>query len=212
MAGMQPQQYPPQQPQLPQQPQPPANDPYHFIMNPQQPAPRRRIGKPSGLLAWVGIVAVVVVLFVIIFSILRGGSGDTKPFVTLVQEQQEIVRIASAQASAVQGQNVKNFVMNTQLSIASDQTRLKELLSKNGVKVSEKQLEALASTSTDAQLTSAASSSTLDATLVTVLQKELTDYQSTLSQAYKATSNKPAKALLADLNEHAALLLAQSKQ
>jgi hypothetical protein len=215
---MNPQQYPPQQPpfqpQPPQQPQPmpPANDPYHFILNPEQPSQSRKLPRPRGILMLVALLAVVVIVLVILVAIFRGGGADTKPFVTLLQEQQEIIRISSAQGRSLQKQNVKNFVTNTELSMTSDQAKLKTFLGKNGVKVSSKQLAALASTTTDARLESAVSSSTLDATMVEVLQKELTDYQATLSQTYKATSVKSTRALLTELNNNANLLLTQSKQ
>jgi hypothetical protein len=65
---------------------------------------------------------------------------------------------------------------------------------------------------TDKQLTDAVSTSTLDTAYTTILQNQLTQYQAALSQAYQSTSNKSTRALLNQLNQHAELLLTQSKQ
>jgi hypothetical protein len=202
---------PPYQPQ-PTAPQPSADDPYHFIMNPA-PAPKRMsLGSPKGLLFVIGAVAAVIIILVVILAVIRGGGTDTKPYVTLVTQQQEIVRVAGLEESSLRQQNVKNFVMNTQLSMASDQAQLKEFLSKNGVKISSKELAKTAHKDTDTRLADAVSSSTLDSVLVSELQQELADYQAALARAYKASSSKNTRALLTELHDHATLLLTQSKQ
>jgi hypothetical protein len=204
---MPPQQYPPNQPYT-QPPQQPGQ--YDFILSPQQHQPRQ-FGRPKNLLFLIGTATVVIVLLVIVLNLVRGGGGDTKPFVTVVQRQQEIVRIAALQSEALQSQTTRNFVATTELGLQSDQEQLVAFLKERGVKISKKEI-ATTNRSVDKQLTDAISTSTLDSTLTGVLQNQLEQYQSALSQAYQGTNSKSARALLVELNQHAELLLDQSKQ
>lgn len=208
-------QYPPAGPSYPPapvQPQQPVEDPYHFILNPAAPPKGPGVGKVKGVLLLVGIVAVVVILLVVIMSFLRGGGTDTKPYVAMVTQQEEIIRVAGLKESSLQQQSVKNFVINTRLSIAADQTKLKNFLAENDIEVSKKELLTSVDKTTDEALESAVSSSSLDAVLVAELQEEIAEYQSSLGKAYRASTSKTTRALLTDLNNHAELLLAQSKQ
>lgn len=189
-----------------------SQDPYHFIMNPEQPRRSYTPNKMKGILFIVGAVSIILILFIVILSMIRGGGGVNEQFITIAQEQQEIIRVAGLQEGAVQKQNTKNFITNTSLSLKSDQAKLRQFMAEHGVKVSEKQLALKRNATTDTELTSAISTSTLDAVLTKELQDELTVYQSTLGKTYQATTGKQSRTLLVELNETAKLLLAQSKQ
>ena len=189
-----------------------APNQYDFIMNPQPNPGPKRLTSPAGLFFIVGVLVVIVVLFAVIFSINRGGGGDTKPFVRAAQEQQEMARVAKLQFSSLTQQNVKNFAMNTQLSMMSDQQLLTTYLKQHGSGVSAKTLNAGMHGQTDTALANALSTNSLDAAVLSELQNELQAYQATLSQAYTGTHSASARALLTQLNDHAKLLLAQSKQ
>jgi hypothetical protein len=196
-----------------QQPQQPApQDPYHFILNPEQPKRSSSFGKPTGLLFIVGAVAVVVVLFVVILSIAKGGGSSNQPYITVAQDQAEISRVAGLDVEQVQSASVKNFATTAQLTMASDSSSFVTYLAKHGVKVSKKQLAAGKQATTDAQLTSAISSNTLDATLRSTLQNELKQYQTDLAKAYNGTTSNSTRAELKKLNSNAELLLTQSQQ
>jgi hypothetical protein len=207
---------PNQAPQQPSYNQPPASEapqnPYHFILNPEQPKRSSPFGKPTGLLFIVGAVVFVVILFVIILNIARGGGSSSQPYVTVAQEQVEISRVAGLDLGRVQDTDVKNFATTTRLTMASDSTAFTTFLGEHGVKISKKQLAAGVVSTTDAQLTSAISSNTLDPTLRTVLQNELKQYQSDLAKAYRITSNGSTRTMLKQLNNNAELLLTQSTQ
>jgi hypothetical protein len=202
------QQPPYNQPPAPQAPQ----DPYHFILNPEQPKRSSSLGKPAGLLFIVGAVAIVVVLGVVILSIAKGGGSSSQPYVTVAQEQVEIGRVAGLDLDQVQGTNVKNFATTTELTMATDSSTFTTFLGKNGVKISKKQLAAGMQSTTDAQLTSAISSNTLDSTLRATLQNELKQYQTDLAKAYRTTTSNSTRAMLKQLNTNAELLLTQSQQ
>jgi hypothetical protein len=96
--------------------------------------------------------------------------------------------------------------------MATDSSTFTTFLGKNGVKISKKQLAAGMQSTTDAQLTSAISSNTLDSTLRATLQNELKQYQTDLAKAYRTTTSNSARAMLKQLNTNAELLLTQSQQ
>lgn len=179
------------------------------------PPPAKRsvsLGSPKGIMFIVGAVALVVILLVVIVSVSKGGNPAAKDMVLAAQEQQEIARIASAQVGVVTQQNVQNFVANTSLSMSSDQRTLTGYLGQHGVKVSVKGLKAGMDSSTDAEIANAVTTNSLDPTVQKILQDELAQYQMTLGRAYTNSASPSARALLTQLNDHAQLLIAQSKQ
>ncbi len=195
-----------------QQPQQPPQDPYHFILNPEQPKRASSFGKPAGLLFIIGAVAVVVVLAVVILSIARGSSGSSKPYLAVAQDQAEIGRVAGLDQDQVKEDSVKNFAATTKLTMSTDSTTFATYMGRHGVKISSKQLTAGTNSATDAQLTSAISSNTLDVTLRSVLQNELKHYQADLAKAYQTSTSSSTRAVLKQLNANAQLLLTQSSQ
>jgi hypothetical protein len=205
---------PPQQPQYPpQQPAPqPTQDPYHFIMNPEQPRRSSSLKSPVGLLFIVGAIAVVVVLLVVILSIVRGGGADKQPLITVAQDQQEMGRVAALNVNQLKDPSVKNFATTTQLTMATDSVSYTGYLGKHGVKISKKQLARGRNSMTDSQLQSAIASNTLDSTLKSALQTELKQYQTDLAKAYQSSTGKSTRAELNQLNTNADLLLTQSQQ
>lgn len=206
---------PPQQPYTPS-PQPseqrPDHERYEFIMNPQQPkrGPISVMGNTKALLFITGVIAVVVILLVIVFSFARGGGTDKAPYIKIAQQQQEIIRVAGLQGQNLTNQDVKNFVVNTELSLASDQQTYYALLGRNKIKVSEKQLELGQNSATDTALQNAQDSSTLNEALPAELRQQLEGYQASIQQAYQAAGPITRQVLL-ELYNNAALLIQQSK-
>lgn len=206
---------PPQQPSYPPQGQAPQSgspDPYHFILNPEQPKGPSSVGRPVGILFIVGAVAVVIILLVVILNIARGGGTDSKPLLTVAQEQQEIGRVAGLDIDQLPDGNIKNFVLTTKLTMSTDSASYTSYLGKHGVKVSQKQLALGKNATTDAELANAISTNSLDTTLQSILQNELQQYQTDLAKAYRSTSGTATRTVLKQLNNNAQLLLAQSKQ
>ncbi|MCA9324692.1 hypothetical protein KDA23_01315 [Candidatus Saccharibacteria bacterium] len=203
---------PPQQPYTPQTPPQPGNERYDFIMSPEQPkrSVMPSLGNPKSLLFIVGVVAVVVILLVVVLGAVRGGGIDKTPYVAIAQQQQEIIRVAGLQEQNLTNQDVKNFVVNTELSLASDQQTFYALLGRNKIKVSEKQLALGQNNATDAALQNAQDSSTLNQALPAELRKELESYQASIQQAYQAAGPFTRQVLL-ELYNNAALLIKQSK-
>lgn len=203
-------------PQMPAPAAPPSgtpHDPYEFIMSPNQPGKQRLLpGGPMKLLIILG--GAVILLFIIIIgaSLFSGSNPAAKSFLTVAQQQQEIARVAGLQAGALRAPGAKNLATTAQLSMQSDSAALAEYMQQNGMKASSKQLSAGINSATDTKLQNAQNTNSLDATFVSELQAELMAYHSSLKKTYAQTTGKNGRALLITLDEHATLLLEQSKQ
>jgi len=204
----------PQQPT----PQPPANQTpngqYDFIMNPEKPSrPKMSLdGTTQKLIVGVAILAVVVIVLAVVMSLMRGGNANADLMTSVAQQQQEIIRVSQLQADAVSDQDTKNFVINTLLSMQSDQQTYLDLLASNGVKVSDKQLALGQNSATDTTLENAVASNSLNDAIAAELRRELQQYQGSVQQLYSVTSGQNGRAVLQNLYDNAGLLIEQSKQ
>lgn len=204
---------PPQNTYPPAPPPPPVNPTqYEFIMTPGSQPRSKMPGGPTKLLVIVGGLAAIVIVAVILLSAFSGNKVDDKPFIAVARQQQEIIRVSDLQYSSLSRQNVKNFAINSQLSLSTDKSKFLLELKKHGIKISDKQILAGANTATDTTLTNAQASSTLDTTLQSTLQEELKTYQTALKQTYAVTKSVKVREMLKSLNDNAELLLKQSQQ
>jgi hypothetical protein len=192
--------------------EPLQNTPYDFIMNPSVKPPKRGLGLPGGT-KLVYIAGSGVLLVIIVFAVLSltSGGSNSPALTSIAQQQAELTRVAELHYSDIHDTATKNFVISTQLSLASAQTEYLQYLSSNGAGIGEKQIALGMNAQTDAALDAAQTSGTLDSTVRTTLQTGIERYQVTLQSAYNASGNPKTKALLKDLFEQAALLLEQSK-
>jgi hypothetical protein len=197
----------PQQAPLPQQ-----HD-YEFIVNPGARPKRTPLSLPGGsllkrVLVACGALFGLIVLIIIIKGLLGGGTDFTS-FITVAQDQQELIHL-STNATQQQGLDTtsQNFAITAQLSLTSAQAQLLTYLKGNHQAVSAKVLNAKVSASLDSQLTTAASNSTYDSTFQQIMQNQLASYQQALSGAYKTAGPVGKKLLSSDYND-AQLLLKQ---
>ncbi len=193
----------------------PANpqSPYGFIMqDAQQSQPSGTFGlggKATKLLALVIGAAIVVIIIGVLVATLSPKSAAEKLYVTLTQDQQEIVRVAALGVSA-SGEESKAFALNTQVSIASDQQTLVQYLANSGVKIDKKQLALKKDTKTDATLNNAKATNTFDSALSDTLITSLEAYRTDIQAAYKETGGKAAQQMLNEEYAHVQLLLKQA--
>lgn len=152
-------------------------------------------------------------ILLILFSVIRGalgGSGKLNSFVTIVQEQQELIHLVS---EASNNQNLpastQNFVATAQLSLNSSQSSTISYLTQNHQKLKPKTLNLRISHSTDKQLTAATAAGTYDQTFRDVMQSELKSYSSTLARTYQTYTGKKGRELLKDCYRQAQLLQIQ---
>lgn len=160
-----------------------------------------------------GAILTIGLIWIILSLVLGGGGKNTAQYVTIVQQQAEMLRITqSAGQDKLTTQDAKNFASNARATLETDQKALINLLAKNGTKIGEKTLAALQSTSTDNALNAAKAIGTYDATYVSTMQSQLRTYQTNLQQTYQKATSTTEKGLLKKSYDNSVLLLEQSNQ
>lgn len=195
-------------------PPPTSQDPYNFIFNPSAAPKKSLFGGGNSTTQRLLVVAaglVVLLIAAIVFANVLGGGSNTTSFLTIAQEQNELIRVANVGAPQIQSAAAKNFVTTTQLALTSDQQQLLAYMGQNGAKVNPKQLVLAQNSMTDKQLSAAQSVGNYDSTLVGILQTQLKDYSSELQRTYKQAKGPVGRQLLSDEYDHAQLLLQQSQ-
>jgi len=205
------------QPQQPTATPPPtSSDQYDFIRQ-YGHQPSGAGGKNASLIGRILIVSggavVLIVLAVVFIKILSAPKDPTVQLLTTIaQQQNELARVAAEPTSNASAQPTLDFAETTALSLQSDQQALIALLAAASKTPDAAILSATQSTITDNALTAAKTNGTYDSTFVDIAQKQLTTYQQTLQQAYKAAQSDKEKQWLAIADNHAQLLLQMSKQ
>jgi len=165
------------------------------------------------LLGTAGVVALL-----IIFVILKGffgGGPDLTAFVTVAQDQQELLHLTgNIPQEQQQGLSVasQNFAATAQAAVNSSQAALIQYIANNGTKIKTKDLNRKVSSSVDNQLQAAIAASTYDQTFQQIMQAQLTTYMHDLSRAYDQTKGPKGRALLSGDYKQAQLLTTQLTQ
>jgi hypothetical protein len=195
--------------------------PYDFIVNPElAPVKRSFSGLSLGgnslatrlLVASAGLLLLVII--VAVFKSLLSGTSNLPSFVTVVQNQQELIHL-STNATTQAGLPVDsvNFASTAELSLTSAQSALTNYLKVNGNKKISTELASInVSSSVDSQLTAAASAGTYDQTFRQIMQTDLGQYQNSLKLAYQKTTGPKGRALLTSDYHQAQLLVTQLNQ
>jgi hypothetical protein len=203
---MDPNHQPPLQPRggLPVQPgaQADPQNPYGFIMDTQR-MPKQSMLKPGSLRGKLLIVVlaglIITLLIVGASSLLKRGSKATiDALVSLVAEQQEIIRVSDIGIKTTTDSNVTTLAETTKVSIISQQKTLSTYLTDRGVILTAAMTGAKFDKTTDATLTSAYQNSQFTDTFTAALKANLTTYATDLKKRYDATNTTNLKALLAN--------------
>lgn len=198
----------------PQQPYGPAPNNYDFIVNPSPPPKKSLIPLPTGSsmlqrIAIVGGGLVILIIIIAIFASLLSGGSNTAPLVSIAQQQNELIRVATLGTQQATDQSAKNFAQSTELSLTTEQQQLLGYLKDHGTKVSAKQLALTQSTKTDTELAAAQAASTFDSTFEQVMQTQLSSYAQSLKTTFAGTTGVNARKLLNADYTAANLLLKQ---
>lgn len=187
------------------QPAQSPDQPYDFITNPEQPAKQPLMSRlPGGgsMITRIGVAAVGLLVLLIIFIVFKNllSSGPNLDyFVTVIQEQQELIHLTN---NAIQEPSLStvnlNFASTMQASLTTSQAQTIQYLTNNHHKINAKQLALQVSASTDNQLTTAASAQTYNPVFQQIMQSKMDAYGTTLKQAYNASTGKKGRALLKD--------------
>ncbi|MEO6760969.1 MAG: hypothetical protein ABI220_01155 [Candidatus Saccharimonadales bacterium] len=193
-----------------------GHNPYEFIVaeDKQREAKFKIPGgdnKTQRALIVAGGAIVLIIIISLLYSLISS-SGHSDPQLTIVtQKQQEIIRVATDGARHANNQSTKNFAINTELTIQSNQGELISYLADHGTKLSKKTLNLGIDSKTDTLLTNASATNTYDSTVEQELVTELTDYQAALKQAYQGVSGKTLQGILNHSYDNASLLIEQGK-
>jgi hypothetical protein len=192
-----------------------GHNPYEFIVSPNTPRPGHA---PFGRLmsSWKSLAllggGIVIALFIVgmVVSSLAP-KGSTPGLTTAAQQQQEIIRVATATTQHAANSDVRNFAVTVQLTISSSQQQTVTYLAAHGTKLNNKVLAAKQSTETDTLLANAATAGNYDSTATQTLTSQLQNYEDGLQSTFKQANSTSSKALLRSNFQTAEKLLAQAK-
>lgn len=198
-------------------PQYPEQNPYDFIMNPNQPAPKRPldISGKNGFALKIGMIVGALIIIMIAASLLinlfTGNRTNTADLQALAQSQQEIIRVAQVAngGSGLRDQSLKNFATNTQLTVATQQTALLAYLTKHDAKMSPKTLGLKKDDQTDKQLAQARATSTYDIAFQQIAARQLANYSNELQTNFNNATEKDVRSYLQESYQNVQLLRAQ---
>lgn len=197
----------------PLQPITPANNPYDFITQP--PTRKKRSWLPSGgskrqriLVACAGLVILLILAAIVIGILGRSDSGLRADYLSLAQQQTELIRISEIGVTKARSAEAKNLAVTTKLSLMSQQPAILKLAKKAGAKTDAKSLGGGKNTQTDSALTSAAQTNQFDVVFTKTMQTNLKKYQDTIKKIQGQVSAPATKDILAKDNENTDLLIA----
>ena len=149
----------------------------------------------AGLLLVVGLV---------VASLLRSaGNGLRVDYLSLAQQQVELVRIADIGVSKADQAEAKNLAVTTKYTVTSQQPAVQNLAKQAGVATAAKNLALGKDATVDTKLTSADQANQFDAVFTETLRTKLQRYQQTLKKIYDSTGVATTKNTLS--NDYAAV-------
>ena len=182
---------------------------FDFIMNPQTPPKKSLLPnnpKLKMLIIGLGVVTLVVLLLVVIFSIFGSKDSSKESLVKIAQQQNEIIRIAGAGTTKAGGEKAKKLAVVTSMTMKSDQNSLINYLAKQKRKVKDKELVLLTDKKTDQELTAASSNGRYDEVFTQIITEKLAEYQKSLEAQYGSVGPK-GKEVIKQSNDNVTLIL-----
>lgn len=200
----------------PMQPVTPAHNPYDFITQPTQPPKKKLL--PNGskkarlLIVLFGLFLLGLVAIIIMSLLNSGAKGARSDYVSLLQQQTELIRVSNIGITKARQAETKNLAITTNYSLTSEQAALIQLAKKTGAKTDIATLGLGKNTQTDSLLNSASQTNQFDSVFVTTLQAGLKKYQATLKKIYDESGSKASKAILTKDYDNASVLIGNQKQ
>jgi hypothetical protein len=193
-----------------------SNNPYEFIMNPQQPQ-KKRLPLPGlgGGNSFMKLILLVVggglgliILMTVITTVFFGGKVNIEDLVGLTQTQTELSRVA-LQVTPESDQAIKNAAANTRLAADSHKQTWLTFLGEHGRIVGDKEFQLKANTQTDTKLATAKQTGSFDTVFTEAMRSQLTAYASAIKAAYDAAGDAGERKTLSDHYAEVQLLLKQ---
>jgi hypothetical protein len=198
-----------------QYPGSPQGNPYEFILNPDQ-APKKKMGggkfgnhfiRTIVFILGGAILLMIIASFVI--SALAPKKISTADLIALTQTQAELLRISRQASSDATQQVTKNLATTVEYTMITQQKQTIDVLAKNKVKVSNKELALKQNATTDQKFTTAKSTSTFDQVYTEVLQTSLNDYAATLKQLSSQSATQTERDRMSDYYRQVQQLISQ---
>lgn len=187
---------------------------YDFITNHQEPKksliPSVGSGKTQRIIFAVIAGLLFIMVAVIIYSLIFGGSTNKDQLISVAGQQTELIRVSELGTKKSNGTDAKSLAASVQVSVTSDKNSLIEQMKKNGDKVSDKDLVGSKSSETDKKLTDAEQNGTFDTIFTSTMNSMLQKYQANLKVTFEATKSKATKQVLSNAYENAGVLVEQS--
>jgi len=195
-----------------------GHNPYDFIMTPDTHRAKTSfnfsLGTGNTVFIRLGlIVGGIIVLFIIGAMIMSSlaPKGATPDMLSIVERQQEIIRISTEAAKQAATPDGQNLMTNIEMSLTSSQQQTLSLLSSHGVKPSQKELALDKDTATDTELSNAEAAGNYDSVATQNLIDQLQEYESLLQTTYKLATTNSVKSLLQSEFNGTDLLLQQAR-
>lgn len=189
-----------------------GHNPYEFIFNEQaqKPAPSSMLKRI--LLVIIGI-AILAVVFAVVSSLLRAGSGaGQEQLKTISLQQQEILLLATDGTKYIIDPALKNAATTLQLSTTTSQAELFGYAAKNGLTIDPKELALLHDSATDKLLADAKATSTYDVTWKQTARAQLEEHATAVKKLYDQSTNTEFKKLLQTAYDNTVLVHSQLKE
>lgn len=181
---------------------------YDYILNPNRPAATKAgFAFKNKKLVSVAFIAAVILLVVIVLSIFfsltrKNYSG----YISLAQQQTEILRIATASGGNTKEAATKNYVQSIASVVLSQKNATLEFVKKNHVKVKDSVLDVKKSSSADKQLDAAKANNSYDKTLAEILNNRLNEYKKSVGNLSAKVSSKSEKTLIQNISNDLSII------
>ena len=200
-----------QQPTMQPGAQPESPNPYGFILNAPH-APKKKLLKPnslrSRLLLIVGGGLVIILLIVGVSSfITRASQANKSALISLVGEQQEIVRVANLGVVGSTDFIAQSWAETTALSVGSQQSKLTKYLTERKTAILPIVLNAKRDPKTDADFGVATANNRFTEVFDQKLKDSLNTYAQNLKKAYANADGPIIKTILGDSYKSTVILL-----
>ena len=190
-----------------------GHNPYEFIVAQTQPQSKQSIRNGSTIkkiiLFFTGL-AVLIVLAIVAFNYLVPKDPTLQVLTSNVQEQHEILRVTALAISGASNSDLKDFLVNTDMTIRTDKTSTLEYLATQKITIPQKELGLKTDSTISKLFSDARATNRQDVVKYETMHKILTTYRNNLNTAYASATNVNAKNLLKTNYDHVSSLLTQA--
>lgn len=190
-------------------------NPYEFIFaEKHQPKQSGLLGGSASkkIMVIVGGVLILAAIVALVVTLLTPKDTSFEKLTSLLQEQQEIVRVADLADASAKSIDLKNLAVNVSLSVGTNKISMQKYLSDRNIKITDVVLAAKQDTKTDTLFTSATSSNTFDHTAAQTIQSLLVTYRSNLNTAYQGVKGTNARKELISSYQTAEILITEANK